>query len=405
MASWKDIGLLLLVLSIRQLHATPDGAGDDACTDSSMMPGHGVATQTTESPYGIELSQDTYSDGESITVTLKGSQPFAGFLVMALPANDEDGAAVGSFVAANEMDKDYVKTQCVGGATHTLNFSSSDPQRDEIVLTWTAPNIGVGNILFYATFVQQTDTFWVKVPNEKVTQYVEISEIDDKDCSTSSSCFHNCEEGECDDFILKWSNDSSSVITIQLQGSLEDGEGYVALGISSGQTMDNVTIIACAKDGDMLKVENLYAETYGEPVANTESVVDIDDVRISMQDGTMTCQFKYNNTKAIQIQNENTQWKDLSEEFYAFIARGAYSGSIKQHTETPMISAQKFTFLSDEFVVEDVSPDDDDDDDDDDSGGGPVGGGPVGGENAAVISSRAGYLLTLTWVLLASLFY
>lgn len=67
MASWKDIGLLLLVLSIRQLHATPDGAGDDACTDSSMMPGHGVATQTTESPYGIELSQDTYSDGESIT--------------------------------------------------------------------------------------------------------------------------------------------------------------------------------------------------------------------------------------------------------------------------------------------------------------------------------------------------
>jgi len=55
----------------------------------------------------------------------------------------------------------------------------------------------------------------------------------------------------------------------------------------------------------MLKVENLYAETYGEPVANTESVVDIDDVRISMQDGTMTCQFKYNNTKAIQIQNEN----------------------------------------------------------------------------------------------------
>jgi len=60
----------------------------------------------------------------------------------------------------------------------------------------------------------------------------------------------------------------------------------------------------------MLKVENLYAETYGEPVANTESVVDIDDVRISMQDGTMTCQFKYNNTKAIQIQNENTQvWR------------------------------------------------------------------------------------------------
>lgn len=45
---------------------------------------------------------------------MKGSQPFAGFLVMALPANDEDGAAVGSFVAANEMDKDYVKTQCVG---------------------------------------------------------------------------------------------------------------------------------------------------------------------------------------------------------------------------------------------------------------------------------------------------
>jgi len=44
----------------------------------------------------------------------------------------------------------------------------------------------------------------------------------------------------------------------------------------------------------------------------------------------------------------------LSEEFYAFIARGAYSGSIKQHTETPMISAQKFTFLSDEFGKLDI---------------------------------------------------
>lgn len=56
------------------------------------------------------------------------------------------------------------------------------------------------------------------------------------------------------------------------------------------------------------------------------------------------------------------------------------------------------------LVVEDVSPDDDDDDDDDDSGGGPVGGGPVGGENAAVISSRAGYLLTLTCMFIGKYF-
>ncbi|XP_067928048.1 ferric-chelate reductase 1-like [Watersipora subatra] len=102
-------------------------------------------------------------------VTLRGAS-FKGFLVMALPENDDIASPVGTFgVAQNADGNNLNQDKCTGGSTHTNDFSGSFPVKDYIEFPWMAPNTPPVNIIFYATFVQTTSTYWVKLPSSVVT--------------------------------------------------------------------------------------------------------------------------------------------------------------------------------------------------------------------------------------------
>ncbi|XP_067945004.1 putative ferric-chelate reductase 1 [Watersipora subatra] len=160
--------LVLLACVCPYVQGNAAGANIAACADSAFAPQHGGnAAQVSGIPYTITLSTTTYSAGSSITVTLAGDD-LKGFLVAALPEDDPTAAPVGSFAAVAENSEELSKAACTGGATHTLAFHNSNPTKNQIELTWTAPNTGNGNLTFYSTFVKDFATFWVKEPSAVV---------------------------------------------------------------------------------------------------------------------------------------------------------------------------------------------------------------------------------------------
>ncbi|XP_066965920.1 putative ferric-chelate reductase 1 homolog isoform X1 [Macrobrachium rosenbergii] len=139
------------------------GAPDTACGD--LMPGHGLVTQGTPSPYTIAPGAASVEGGKRMLVTLHtrdDERGFMGFLVQARNPDDES-QIVGTFFTT-----DHSYLTCGKGFNNAVTHSSSTA-KPKVLLEWEAPSDYSGDVVFKGTFVKTYDTYWVGVTSEKVT--------------------------------------------------------------------------------------------------------------------------------------------------------------------------------------------------------------------------------------------
>ncbi|OWF38106.1 putative defense protein [Mizuhopecten yessoensis] len=151
-----------------------------ACVD--MWPkDHGADAQTSDPPYTITVSKNTYSPGETLTVVVnttinKEIQFFEGLLVQARRANcfhQQYEEAVGSFgLQAGETFLGLL--DCQGGRNSAVGHIAHEHIVDR-TFTWTAPANSVGHIYFRATVARRQKTFWTQVTSNFVRDASESS--------------------------------------------------------------------------------------------------------------------------------------------------------------------------------------------------------------------------------------
>ncbi|XP_076462947.1 uncharacterized protein LOC143295252 [Babylonia areolata] len=142
--------------------AYSSGAPDSRC--SSMVPGHWQAANTYTDPFRVTVSADTYSPLKLLTVTIQPTVSniyIRGFLLQARPASDRNsGTTVGFFTSGSST-----QTACNSGAiTHSY---STD--RSNVTVSWRAPAVPQGDIVFRATVVRVYNDFYTQVDSSVVS--------------------------------------------------------------------------------------------------------------------------------------------------------------------------------------------------------------------------------------------
>ncbi|XP_049603459.1 uncharacterized protein [Syngnathus scovelli] len=155
------------------------GAGPASC--QAMSPGHiRVQPQDPQQSYvTIRTSVDSYLPGQLVTVTVRSSRDFMGFLLQARRVEDSEGTARVAGGAGSPPEGPVL----VGGSwtlappgTHTLRCLSegdtlthSDKQlKRNLSFVWRAPDAPVGDIRFYITVVQSYFVYWAGIKSAVV---------------------------------------------------------------------------------------------------------------------------------------------------------------------------------------------------------------------------------------------
>lgn len=133
------------ILSLELAFGHPTGAGESACV--SMVPGHkGIHPQISASPVSISVSNNNVTQGETVTVTIRGLKDdyaFLGFMIQAR-AQTEDIQVVGTFQETKGM-------KIVNCTTLHPNAVASHSGRDpkkSVALSWEASTDYVGPVNF-----------------------------------------------------------------------------------------------------------------------------------------------------------------------------------------------------------------------------------------------------------------
>ncbi|OWF49189.1 putative defense protein isoform X2 [Mizuhopecten yessoensis] len=157
-----------------------------ACVN--MWPSHGIDAQSTDPPYTITVSKDTYTAGEQLTVFVNTTdmypeiQFFEGLMIQARRAKCDHvhyQDAVGSFTL--EGGEDFLGLlNCQGGVNSTVAHRAHDHIYNR-TFTWIAPSTSVGHVYFRGTIVRRKITFWTTLKSAFIR--------DTSDSSTPESCY------------------------------------------------------------------------------------------------------------------------------------------------------------------------------------------------------------------------
>nr|XP_015210525.1 PREDICTED: ferric-chelate reductase 1 [Lepisosteus oculatus] len=337
-----------------------NGAVTSAC--SNMVPNHGGSNQTVTSPYSVTRSQNSYKEGDSITVTLQAnSNSFKGFL---LEARETGGSSnpVGTFTVAG-ADSKGLSCNGIQNSAVTQTTSSS---KSTISATWKAPTSGnLKEIEFRATFVQSKNVFWVAVPSASVAYNGTTSSgsttpsvnapaptstttkspssssisVSNDGCGVSKSCFsypNSCNPATNSDCYFMSSavfpSSSNSPIQFQMCGR---SDGYVSFGFSDDVEMGNDDIYACVLDGNgVVQIQHAYSTGTTKP--NTLPLGNVTEIKSSYSNGIICCSFNSSNT----ISTQRSAGKSLL--YYILFAYGpASQGEIQYHPKRPFVSTGK----------------------------------------------------------------
>ncbi|XP_057711395.1 reelin domain-containing protein 1-like [Corythoichthys intestinalis] len=165
-----------IILS-RAVGAFSGGAGPASCR--TMSPGH-IRVQSQDprkSHVTVRASARSYLPGQLLTVTVRSSRDFMGFLLQARGGGGQDSGAAG------EPGSSGKAPVLVGGSwtsappgTHalrclsegdTLTHSDKQPKRN-LSFVWRAPDAPVGDVRFYITVVQSYFVYWAGISSAVV---------------------------------------------------------------------------------------------------------------------------------------------------------------------------------------------------------------------------------------------
>ncbi|CAM4614817.1 unnamed protein product [Caretta caretta] len=129
----------------------------------TMLPHHGGEPQKSTPPYVIAVSFDKYDPGNEIQVTLAGIAEH-GFQGFHLQARELEGdTPVGSFKIT---DPNTQALACHNVSNSAVSHTNSEVKH-KVTTTWIPP-LDTKSIQFRATFVQDSENFWVGVLSKTV---------------------------------------------------------------------------------------------------------------------------------------------------------------------------------------------------------------------------------------------
>lgn len=151
--------LLILLSCCYYVHGKPEGALPGAC--DTMVPGHSAPAQNSPPPFQITLDKTSYGGSDVIAVTLSknSTNKFKGYLIQ---ARNQDGTKIPGF----ELIQNSKFLQC-NNPNDAVTHTEASP-KDSVTFNFTAPAKSRGNITIFATAVEKTATFWVKIPSETI---------------------------------------------------------------------------------------------------------------------------------------------------------------------------------------------------------------------------------------------
>ncbi|XP_033108525.1 putative defense protein 3 [Anneissia japonica] len=136
------IGITLILLHFIAIADSYSGGADPgACV--SLAPGHGAEVQTSTSPYSITSSSTSYSNGQTVTVTISASPvQFKGILLQARRTNGNT-TPVGTWQTPPIGFK-FLQCSAPGDS---ITHSNSD-LKATVSFVWVAPSTGNEDIQF-----------------------------------------------------------------------------------------------------------------------------------------------------------------------------------------------------------------------------------------------------------------
>ncbi|XP_015456173.2 reelin domain-containing protein 1 [Pteropus alecto] len=158
-AGWAYATLCLASCSSAFSH----GASSGACED--MQPKHIQAQPQNPRTHHITIhtSRPFYSPGDTVSVTVRSSRDFLGFLLQA--RRTSDGRTAGSFVFAPLHSKPMTCSEEADTVTH-----SDKSRKRNLPFQWKAPARPVGDIRFLLSVVQSYFVYWARIESSIVSQ-------------------------------------------------------------------------------------------------------------------------------------------------------------------------------------------------------------------------------------------
>ncbi|XP_047451842.1 mucin-5AC-like [Mugil cephalus] len=162
------------------------GANQASCRE--MVPGH-IRAQPQDPQHGfvtVRTSTSSYLPGQLVTVTIRSSRDFMGFLLQARGAEHPWGRAEGSAAGVKNKSSGGHRLRATGGSggswtitppsTRTLRCLSDDDTvthsdkqlKRNLSFVWKAPDVPMGDIRFYITVVQSYFVYWAGIESEVV---------------------------------------------------------------------------------------------------------------------------------------------------------------------------------------------------------------------------------------------
>ncbi|CAG7837810.1 unnamed protein product [Allacma fusca] len=165
-----------------------------------------------------------------------------------------------------------------------------------------------------------------------------------------------CRSGSCvikSNFAAKRVGGSIIGYDIQLEGTLQPNQNYIAFGLSQDTSMGSDSVIGCYLDGDSVRVGEFYNEIRSKGYSNKRMNRKSDDEVIlsstaELTDGRMSCSFTIK--PEIDLMSEINDKFDLSKSIYILLAGGpmespqsalGYHGALKFVTGERMIMSEK----------------------------------------------------------------
>ncbi|KAL8598989.1 hypothetical protein ACOMHN_006798 [Nucella lapillus] len=348
---------LVVMSMVAPAFGTSSGALPKAC--NNLTPMHGGTAQTSASPYTVTFTPSTFTPGGSpVTVTLSktsGSPVFKGFLLTTQYDQGDPSVRPGVFgdLPAN------TKLICTNNKAVT---HSSPNTQNSLSFKWTPPATRGGNVRFRATFVQSLNTYWVdvrpatllmeysantsqsntsqSVPSQPAptTSPAPAGQVQmDPACGSSKGCYSDCQGSSCT-YLLSWApGRSADTVQISMSGVVSADTGrYIALGLSEDNKMGGDSVVYCinAPNGAFLSYN--VNEGSNDNVQIDQPQAGLSDIRVSFQDGVLTCSFM--RAKSADINNKRFA---LTKPYTLFYAMGPGTDTkAGYHGKTPLISTQ-----------------------------------------------------------------
>jgi len=156
----------VVVVSVVALcvYGYPSGAPAGVCGTGAPKHGGAAPQATNSSPYTLTASPNSVSAGGAITLTIGGRDTYRGFLVSARDVSSSQPVG-GVFTPFDAQAKALDCNGAQGSAiTHTSNSDKSN-----VKVQWTAPAGFRGQVYFTATVVRSFDMYWQGLSSNSIT--------------------------------------------------------------------------------------------------------------------------------------------------------------------------------------------------------------------------------------------